>query len=306
MKYNSVIYYGLKLSLAVLLSMVVACGSDSSGEEEVEIEQIEEPISPIPEPTVLYTTINCNIPKLRELGPSAAASQGTAAGCTDMENPINQGLLDCRTDIGGYSEESGFGVYSVTGGTQRYDGTRARVERSFPSLSRENTKTYKFTGTFIVDDLSSSFTYIGQAHAGGNIVEGLQIGRTATSAQFLVRVRPKPGSTTIGLLDLEESVEPFLSNPSERGRRAFKQEFEINIGVAYEMEVVSGFDTTGKSFSEFKFTRLSDSAVVRAYKVVHSFTTERSTFRYGAYSTGDTGDTSARIRFTNVDYCVQS
>ena len=169
--------------LILIVSLAVACSSDSNEEDQLFEEPKKE--SPTDNETPIIPQTCDATSDFPNLGPSASQSQS----CDDVSNPNNQGTLDCRTDntIGGYENlGNDWGSYKITGGEIRYDGTRTRVERFFKTISQGTSKKTIFTGTLKIVDLSDGETCIIQSHAGGDILKGEEVGSENRSAQFLL------------------------------------------------------------------------------------------------------------------------
>lgn len=245
---------------------------------------------------------NCNETSFPNLGPSASSTQT----CTDVSNPLNTGTLDCRTDVGGYSQQSAtvnggsvtYGVYTIKGSTRRYDGTKTRVERSFNDVDRGVNKSTKFTAKFVIDDLSDGNTCIVQAHATGRIVAGEKTGQTARSAVFLLYAK-KTSNANIYELEVHESTTPYTTTTGGGRTRTFFR--NVTKGEEYTMEYTTGYDVNRNAFSIIKVFK--NSADSETTTLNHTYTTESVYTRYGAYGANDTNDQTAKLKFRNTSFC---
>lgn len=251
----------------------------------------------------VLTAQNCNETSFPDLGPGALRGKT----CNDILDPINIGTLDCRTDRGGYTQQNAtltngsratYGVYSVTGGTQRYDGTRTRVERFFNTLTRGVNKSSTFSTKFIIDDLSDGNTCIVQSHANGEILAGQKIGQEARSAVFLLYAK-KTDNANIFELEVHESTTPYTTTTGGARTRTFFR--NVIKGTEYTMDYTTGYNETNDAFSIITVFR--DPADSESDTLMHTYTTEDVVTRYGAYGTGDFNDVTAELRFRDAKFC---
>lgn len=251
----------------------------------------------------VLTAQNCNETSFPSLGPGALRGKT----CNDIANPVNIGTLDCRTNKGGYSQRNvtlgngsrvTYGVYSVTGGTQRYDGTRTRVERSFHTVQRGANQSSTFKAKFVIDDLSDGNTCIVQAHALGDIVAGQKRGQEATSAVFLLYAKKTNNANTFEL-EVHESTTPYTTTTGGARTRTFFR--NVTRGTEYTMEYTTGYDASNNAFSII--TVAGNASDTQTATLMHTFTTESVVTRYGAYGTGDFNDVTAELWFRDVTFC---
>ncbi|PQJ76561.1 hypothetical protein [Polaribacter glomeratus] len=222
------------------------------------------------------------------LGPDAPQS------CSDVSTPNNNGKLDCRTSesYGGYDNiGASWGKYKIRGGSTRYNGTKTRVERFFNKLSQENNTNTILTGRFRIYDLSDGNTCIIQSHAGGQIMKGVEAGKTNRSAQFLLYAR-KSGSQIV--LETHVTTNPYTTDSG--GSRTALQLKTINYGQEYTFRYETGYNSSNTAFSFIKVGGTERS-------ITHNHTTQRVYTRYGAYGTSDTGDVTAHIQFKDINLC---
>jgi hypothetical protein len=289
-----------KLGFAILLTTAFSCSSEDS-ETVLQNELTTETATNVANRT------NCNETSFPNLGPGA--TRGQVRGCNDVSNPNNIGTLDCRSSEGGYRNVSGgFGEYSITGSTARFDGTRTRVERFFNSISRTANRTSTLTYSFIIDDVSSGSTCIVQSHATGRIVAGSRTGQDARSALFLLYVKRalRNGSPIrdssgreVYVLEVHESTTPFTS--TNRGTRTITRLRNVTQGVQYNLSYRTGYDENRNAESRIS---VSGGGNTRSRNLQHNYTTERITTRYGAYEACDVcSDDEFQIRIKNTQFC---
>jgi len=278
----------------LILGITVSCERDNLATDDIQTNDVaNEDLLEIDD-LALTAKTSCKETKFPPLGPSAASAQT----CTDRSNPLNIGRLDCRTkNTGGYSEitdgNKKYGEYTLRGGSQRYDGTRTRVERFFNPVTRRKGRYGNFTAKFVINDLSDGNTCIVQAHAGGKIVAGKRKGQDATSALVLLYAKKTSNSNTFAL-EIHESTTPYTT--TNRGSRTKTFLRNIKRGQEYTMTFRSGYNSSNKAYTIIRIGGTSK-------KLNHTFTTEQVVTRYGAYETGDSGDTGARLRFRDTKFC---
>lgn len=224
--------------------------------------------------------------------------------CTDSfgSSAWNKGKLDVRVSncsTLGYKQENGRGVYRISGSTKRYPDTSTRVERFFNYFNAApNT-----SGTFRVVGLSDAQTYIAQGHATGKITKGTttEVGKTARSAIFLVRTLKKGKSTTEYYLDIEESDQAYFEEDKNAGHRIFHNQISLNYNQDYRIEVTTGYNSSSAAYTIINI--YSGTRLMKNISINHKFTASATYLRYGAYSAGDSGDTTAEVNYTGVGYC---
>lgn len=292
---------GIKLGLVLFLGIFLSCSNEDTldtSETENLIEESED--LPIKDPETILLATTCNETRFPTLGPGALAG----ITCSDIPNPRNIGTLDCRTNVGGYTQEveNGltYGVYSITGSSARYPDTRARVERSFQTVGRGVSRTIKFTARIIIDDLSDIATNFIQVHAEGEIVDGLHNGEQARSAIIAVQA-VKTSNNNLFKVNISNTVVPFTNLRS--GNR--ESRFLINMvkGEEYLLEFTTGYDRRQRHFTIAKMSRVGDASKSNTVLINHTFTTTRAALRYGAYEASDSGDRTAKIRFRGTTLC---
>ena len=275
--------------LILIVSLAVACSSDSNEEDQLFEEPKKE--SPTDHETPIIPQTCDATSDFPNLGPSASQSQS----CDDVSNPNNQGTLDCRTDntIGGYENlGNDWGSYKITGGEIRYDGTRTRVERFFKNMNQGKNKKTILSGSLKIIDLSDGNTCIIQSHAGGEILKGEEIGNTNRSAQFLLYAKKGSGNTV--QLQTHTTINPYTTETG--GARDVKNFATLNYNQEYTFIYETGYDADGIAFSKIKIGSTEK-------HIKHTHTTERVYSRYGAYGTGDSGDVTAHVEFKDIALC---
>lgn len=271
---------------AFVLGLITSCGRENPVNDDTQENEDSQ-------------TTSCNETSFPSLGPSASSSQT----CSDVSNPVNIGTLDCRTIApGGYSQQTdgsmNYGVYKLIGSSDRYDGTKTRVERFFNRVTRGKSKYGEFTSKFVITDLSDGNTCIVQTHANGEIVEGKKKGETARSAQFLLYAK-KTSDPNVFRLEIHESTTPYTTET--RGARTITFFRNVFKNQEYFMRMKSGYDSNQKAFTSIRvFGSATDTEQVR---LNHTYTTEDVVTRYGAYGAADSGDVSVEIRFRDTQFC---
>lgn len=242
-----------------------------------------------------------------------APGSNATQSCADLSRPLNVGRLDCRAetpaeaDPAGYQEVDGFGVYTIYGGFTADTRRAVRIERRFKNYDREANSYATFRAKFKISELSTGHTYIAQTHGSQEVVGGPCDGRKHTSAMYLLRVQPRPGSREVFEVYVEESVEPFTQNgesPCRGERIGRRREAEalvrtINKDQEYELEINTGYDRNRNAFTEIRIDDVT-------FNVQHKFKTEEMYFRYGAYSARKEGPLSDRksvVHFKDTEYC---
>lgn len=299
------------LKISVVFSLLIAT-SCSNEEELMENQSLELENTQLEKteltPAELLARTTCSETSFPNLGPSAASGQ--ASGCNDSSNPNNIGTLDCRSSasFGGYANVGGrFGRYRLTGSTDRFDGTRTRVERFFNRVNRGSNKSTTLNYEFIVDEVSSGRTCIAQVHAEGEIKEGLRKGRTARSAVFLLYIkkanRRDRRGREIYTAEISESTNPFVTGSNGGGTRTTTFLRNITQGIRYNLTCKTGYDNSSMQLAESTVT-ISGGGNTRSRTLEHTYTTEGATTRYGAYEACDTcSDDRFQIRIRDVEFC---
>jgi hypothetical protein len=302
MKTKHIIPKLTKVGLVLSVCFSLSCSENRINEDSEELE-LQSNLS-------LSAKSSCNEKSFPKLGPSAA--KGQVSGCDDEENPINIGTLDCRSphDFGGYKNDKGYGRYRITGDNQKFDGTRTRVERFFNSLSLKKEASTILSYTFIMDEVSSGATCIVQAHAVGEIVDGLKKEKTARSAVFLLYVsktnRKDKRGKEIYELNMHESTIPFTTDTGSAGagKRTVTPLRNITQGVEYKLTYEAGYDKNSMAFSEIT---VSGGGNTESKRLQHSFTAEAMTTRYGLYESCDScSDNEVQIRIKDTKMCRET
>ncbi|WP_299012533.1 hypothetical protein [uncultured Polaribacter sp.] len=292
--------------LSVIFTLFIATSCSNEG-EVIEDQSLEVENTDFESPELLART-TCNETSFPNLGPGAASGQ--ASGCNDSSNPNNIGTLDCRSSasFGGYANVGGgFGRYRLTGSTDRFDGTRTRVERFFNRVNRGRNKSTTLSYEFRVDEVSSGRTCIVQVHAEGEIKEGLREGRTARSAVFLLYIKKANRRDRQGrevyTAEISESTVPFVTGSNGSGTRTTTFLRNITQGIRYNLTCKTGYDNSSSQLAESTVT-ISGGGNTRSRTMEHTYTAEAATTRYGAYEACDTcSDDRFQIRIRNVDFC---
>lgn len=248
---------------------------------------------------------------------NAPAGPSSVQSCSDLSAPINVGVLDCRATTprrqatAGYREFGGRGVYTIYGGYTTDTRRSVRIERRFPNYARGRSKYATFTARFRVDDISKGHTYIAQTHGSKNVVGGTCNGKKHTSAMYLLRIEPKPGSTTQYDVFIEETTVPYTQEGGtgctgdRTGRRREPESYfrTLNLGQEYTLRVDTGYDSNQNAFTNIKIGGST-------YRIAHKFNTQEMYFRYGAYSAYKSGtnvaDRKVVVRFKDTRYCHPS
>ncbi len=291
-----------KFGLVLTLGITLSCASENDADPTLEA------ITPtsITNPTNRSARTSCNETRFPNLGPGA--TRGQVSGCNDANSPNNIGRLDCRSPhtFGGYANVGGgFGRYRITGSTQRFDGTRTRVERFFNRVDRSRNASSTLNYNFIIDEVSSGLTCIVQAHAEGEILEGEREGQDARSAVFLLYVRKANRRDSRGreiyIAETHESTTPFTNlNRGVRTRTFFRN---ITQGVSYNLAYQTGYDNSSDMLAESTIT-ISGGGSTQSKTLEHTYTSESVTTRYGAYEACDVcDDDQFQIRIRNVQFC---
>jgi hypothetical protein len=257
----------------------------------------------------LMAITSCNETSFPNLGPGA--TNGQAAGCNDANSPNNIGTLDCRSPhtFGGYANVGGnFGRYRITGSTQRFDGTRTRVERFFNRVDRGRNKSSTLTYEFIVDEVSSGRTCIVQAHASGEIEAGLRTGDIAKSAVFLLYVKKANRTDNRGreiyTAETHESTTPFTNVSS--GNRTITFFRNLTQGIRYTLTYKTGYTDSNSQLAQSTIT-ITGGGNTKSETLNHTYTSENVTTRYGAYEACDVcNDDRFQIRIRNVQLCREN
>lgn len=299
--FTNSIKLGITLTLGIITFSCTSESADVTSEESVAFEN----------GSLSAKSTGCNETSFPELGPKAKSGQ--VEGCNDASNPNNIGTLDCRSIEGGYANVGGgYGRYNIKGSTTRFDGTRTRVERFFNSVPRGKNNSATLNYQFIVDKVSSGNTCIVQAHAQGEILEGLRKGQDARSAVFLLYVkksldrngrhRRDARNREIYTLESHESTTPYTSQ--NRGARTKKFFRNITQGVPYKLTYKTGYNNSNKAESRLV---VSGGGNTKSETFRHSFTTESVVSRYGAYEACDScSDDEFQIRIKNTELCREN
>lgn len=288
------------LSFTLLLLSAVSCTNETSPDSLTQ-ENFDLPINA---PDNLTGKTVCTVTSFPVLGPGALAGQT----CVDVKSPINMGTLDCRVkDAGGYSElkvgSNTYGVYKLRGGKERYPDTRTRVERSFHEIDRAKGRSIKFTGKFVIPDVSDRATNIFQIHNGqGKVVAGLKVGQDLVSANFAVQVQKKKGETNKFNIFVSQTTVPYTSESAGKREQLFL--VTIDKDKEYTLEVTVGYDNDTKlvKMADSK-VRVFNSRTDKSLTLKHTFTGENFGVRYGAYEASDSGDTGSEVRYRGITFC---
>lgn len=296
---------GTNFILVAILSLTLSCSRDNDPTEDIE----QSPNTIALEATSALAATSCNETSFPNLGPGA--TNGQASGCNDASSPNNIGTLDCRSSatFGGYANVGGgFGRYRLTGSTARFDGTRTRVERFFNRVNRGENTSSTLNYEFIIDEVSSGATCIVQAHAEGEIVDGMREGETARSAVFLLYVKRalRNGSPIrdsngreVYVLETHESTVPFTNLNS--GSRTITRLRNVTQGVSYNLSYKTGYNSNEEAESTIT---VSGGGNTRSSRLAHTYTSQSVTTRYGAYEACDVCDDDRfQIRIRNVELC---
>lgn len=215
--------------------------------------------------------------------------------------------MDCRSrGAGGYSQRKigsrFFGVYTLRGGSQRYDGTRTRVERSFREIKNTRNSSITFNANFMITDLGDRPTNITQLHAGSSnkILFGSRAGQMATSA-VLALSASKTAKSNRFKFSVSQTIVPYTTKQSGKRTNTFFR--NITKGVLYRLTVTTGFNAKRRAYTHYSVTRVNNPKDKKSRTINHTFTTGELSLRYGAYETADSGDVGAEIRFANTQIC---